>query len=575
MKYITRLLPFFIFGFLIALIISPLLAPGFILTLDLPPTDKLNISPITSTDFLLSVIFYLLHLVIPNYIIQKLILTAALTLSFWGMYRLVPVGSSVFRLFAGIFYMVNPFVYERLISGQWLLVLGYSLFPWIISSVIQFLKNSSIGNVIILSLLFSMLINISLHFFVLAVVFFLLYAVISLFADLPGFKRNFIGILKLSGFTLLFNLNWIIGIFITGPTLWQSFSAIGQKDLLSFQSIADPTFGLILNLLGGFGFWAEAHNYFISSKSLFPLWPAVTVALIGLSLLGFYLSMKKNNNISLTVTLGILFLLSLNLAAGIALANLAPIISDLYDKLPVLRGFREPQKLIAIVMFCFAYFGGIGFEWLNERIQAKKHFITAVFILLPLIYTLPIFFGFWGQLKPVFYPSSWKEVNEILKKDKDNFLTLFFPWHQYMRFRFANNVVMANPAMHYFDTPILFSSAYETKYLDSQSSRPETLHIEGLLNIERDGVNLLGDKVREKIIWGEALDPINVKYIMLAKEDDWKSYRFLDRSKDLEKISESDDLILYKNNHWSANGNKEIVPLEEYTKEDIRNLDEN
>ena len=570
MRYLIRLFPFIIFGFLIGLIIFPLLPPGFILTMDLPPSDKQFISPVTSTDFFLSVIFYFFHLIIPNYIIQKLILTIALTLSFWGMYRLVPVERNVSKLFAAIFYMINPYIYARLVSGQWLLVLGYSLLPWIISSVIQFFKNSSIRNILILSLLFSLMVNISLHFFALAVAFFLIYAVVLLIGSFPDFKRGVVGCLKLLGFILLFNLNWIIGNLVQGSTLWKTFSTIGPQDLSAFQSVADPTYGLIFNLLGGFGFWAEAYNYYISPKNLFPFWPAVTIVLVGLSLFGFYLSIKKNKSNVLAVTLGIFFLISLNLAAGLALPNITSVILYLYEKLLILRGFREPQKLIAIIMFCFAYFGSIGLERLEEIVQGKRRFISVVFIILPLIYTLPIFFGFWGQLKPVFYPSSWEKVNQVLKEDKSDFLTLFFPWHQYMRFKFANDRVVSNPALYYFAKPVISSQNYETEYLYSHDTRLESLHVEGLLSIEKEGVNLLGDTVEGNLPWGESLSPINVKYIILAKDDDWVRYKFLDKQPDLTKVYEDDDLVFYQNVKWEAkdkqleeiNFDEPLAPLE-------------
>ncbi|MBI4991216.1 hypothetical protein HZB96_03940 [Candidatus Gottesmanbacteria bacterium] len=175
-----------------------------------------------------------------------------------------------------------------------------------------------------------------------------------------------------------------------------------------------------------------------------------------------------------------------------------------------------------------------------------------MFLILPFIYTPTVFGGFWGQLKPVFYPKSWYEVNNILKNDKDNFLTLFFPWHQYTRFRFANNRVVANPAPYFFEKPVLSSQNYETIPLYTHDIRTESLHVEGLLSIEKEGVNLVGEEIEEKLPWGQSLSPINVKYIILAKDDDWKRYRFLDKQTDLKKVYENDDLVLYQNLKWGV-----------------------
>ncbi len=42
-----------------------------------------------------------------------------------------------------------------------------------------------------------------------------------------------------------------------------------------------------------------------------------------------------------------------------------------------------------------------------------------------------------------------------------------------------------------------------------------------------------------------------------------------------ENINEIDNLILYKNLKWSENTPNEPEPLQDYTKEDIKKLDEN
>ena len=302
----------------------------------------------------------------------------------------------------------------------------------------------------------------------------------------------------------------------------------------------------------------------------------ISAAIILISVYGFVrlVKEKEKKRFPLVIALIVFFLLSLNFAGGIALRSFADTAFTLYDKVPFLRGFREPQKLIGIVMLCYAFFGSMGIYYLGKKVaRIGKLVITGIFIILPFVYT-PTFFGsFWGQLRPVLYPSSWEKVNQTLKEDTGDFLTVFFPWHQYMRFKFTNNMVVANPASYYFDKPILSAQNYETKYLDTHDVRMEALHVDGLLSIEKNKVNLLGDPVHRKIAWGEDLALINVKYIILAKEKDQKLYRFLDRSEGLEKIFEDDNLILYKNNRWSLDSNKETQPLEEYTEEDLVGLD--
>ncbi len=129
-----------------------------------------------------------------------------------------------------------------------------------------------------------------------------------------------------------------------------------------------------------------------------------------------------------------------------------------------------------------------------------------------------------------------------------------------MKYGFNKNMVVANPAPYYFDKPIISSLNYETASLYTHDIRPEALHIEGLLTIEREGVNLLGDKVEDKVSWGQSLSPINIKYIILSKDDDWRNYNFLYTQTDLKKIYEDNDLLLFQNLKW---GVEEPIPIEE------------
>lgn len=335
----------------------------------------------------------------------------------------------------------------------------------------------------------------------------------------------------------------------------QAIEQFDSRDLITFQSYPDSRFGLIFNLLSVYGFWGEANKYYVSPKEIIFFWPVLSLVLLGLSLYGFTKSLleRDRNSYPFIMTMVVMFLLALDFAGGIGLKSFANTVFFLYEKYPFLRGLREPQKLVGILMFIQAYLGSIGLYHLSHRVEQKgKYALVIIFFLLPFIYTPLIFGGFWGQLKPANYPSSWSKINQLLNSDKDNFLVLSLPWHQYMPFKFSHNILIANPAAAFFDKPVLSSRNYETKYLFTHEDRAEALHVEGLLAIERKGINLLGEKVTEKLPWGESLAPIGVKYIILAKDDDWKDYGFIINSFDLEKTYEGEEMILYKNRKWSA-----------------------
>ena len=64
--------------------------------------------------------------------IQDILIFFILILSGISMHFLVNTKSQIPKYFAGIFYMINPFVYLRFMAGHWLLLLAYSITPFVV-----------------------------------------------------------------------------------------------------------------------------------------------------------------------------------------------------------------------------------------------------------------------------------------------------------------------------------------------------------------------------------------------------------------------------------------------------------
>ena len=554
MKNLSKVFPIFFFSFLSSVIVFPLLSPGYILTMDIAFIPKLPFPDLFSPSFFFSSLLWLLNLFTPSYILQKIMLYLVFFLSGWGMYRFVSKKYGWFGIYGGIYYAINPFVYERVMAGQWQFLLGYSILPFVISAIIVFFDEPSRKNTVILGIWSYLLISLAIHFTLVLLVILLIYGLIHAFYNKGKILIAVRHLILFGVILIILNANWLVPTILGSSDVSQIISLFDSSDLTAFQSVPDKNFGLIFNLLSGYGFWPEAYDYFILPKSIIFLWPILSLLLISLSLYGLsrmFLE-KEKSSFPEFMTFFVLFLISLDFAGGVALKSFGNIVYYLYEKLPLLRGFREPQKLVGVMMFCYAFFGSVGLASLMNKLKKGSVFylLCFMFLFLPFVYSPTVFGGFWGQLKPVFYPESWSEVNNILTQDKNDYTVIFFPWHQYMRFRFNGNRIAVNPAEYFFSKKILTSKNYETASLDSHDQRLEALHVEGLLSIEKTGINLLGDVVDQKIMWGESLSPIGVKYVILAKEDDWNKYKFLDRQSDLKKIYDDNDLILYQNMSW-------------------------
>src|SRR5439155_11777256 len=79
---------------------------------------------------------------------------------------------------------------------------------------------------------------------------------------------------------------WLIPLFAGTSSEGQTVASTGAADLVVYSASADPQFGLIPNLLGLYGFWAEDTGRFTSMKAFVPFWPVILIALLILTAVG-------------------------------------------------------------------------------------------------------------------------------------------------------------------------------------------------------------------------------------------------------------------------------------------------
>lgn len=539
------------FGALALIIVFPLLSPGFILTFDaLASPFKWTAPSLQSSTFVFNSLISFLSSFVSPALVEKAWLFLIFFLSGFGMYRLTGKTSIAAGLFAGSLYAVNPFVYERVLIGHWGLLLGYCLLPFIIEEFIRLWAKPGITSTVMLAVLWTLAISIDAHFVLIYGFVFLFFSVAWIVIKMDKFRETvkYLGLLVI--ILLLLNLNWLIPVFFGRSELGTTVSFFTINDLIAFQSFSDHNFGLVFNLLSGYGFWAESNRYFALPKDLLVVWPLLFLAILGVVIAGIFrmVNSREPRDKVLVVVLIAMTLFALDFSGGVALAAIRGQIITLYDKFPALRGLREPQKLVGLVMFSCAFLGAYGVESLSWVTQGTRRIILiGALIVLPFIYTPTVFGSFLGQIRPATYPVSWSKIKSVLDADRSRHLILAFPWHQYMRYRFNNNQAVGNLAPLYFGDRILSSREYETRYLDSHETRPEALHVSGLIRIQTEGLNLLGEKVDFPIDWAQNLSIVDVKYVLLAKEEDWQSYQFIVNAPNLQKIYEDDNFILYKN----------------------------
>jgi hypothetical protein len=122
------------------LALGPALGPGYVLAYDMVfvPSPRYNATMFGLTGTLpravpSDAVVTTLAQALPADVVQKCILLAIFVLASAGATRLLAGEHWLARIAAGVIYAWNPFVAERLLIGQWALLLGYAGLPWVLA----------------------------------------------------------------------------------------------------------------------------------------------------------------------------------------------------------------------------------------------------------------------------------------------------------------------------------------------------------------------------------------------------------------------------------------------------------
>jgi hypothetical protein len=212
--------------------------------------------------------------------------------------------------------------------------------------------------------------------------------------------------------------------------------------------------------------------------------------------------------------------------------------------------FRDTQKFVGLLCLAYAWLGAYGAHAVVSG--ASSHLrsvrIAGPFLMLFLI-SLPIlsnmgFFGFFNQTGPTQYPDDWYRAEEFMKNDTTPTNLMVFPPHLYYWYDWVNGYqkILGPPASQFFSKPVVAPTSVETQYVNSD------------MNDSRERyMRFLFDKRQYINDTAEMLLPLNVRYIILLKEDtDTIHYLYLFARKggmpDIELLYEGPTIYLFRNN---------------------------
>ncbi len=285
-----------------------------------------------------------------SWVIQRIYLFFAMFLSGYSMYSLFRKisPSRLAGLYAGLLYMINPYIYVRILAGHLYVLLSYALLPLLLIIFIDFLEKKGKKEMIKFIFLLTFL-SFSLHLLVLALI---LMSIIFLFWFNKHRDRNISKIIILSSILfILLNSYWIIPVLTEKDWVLNN---IGEEDFKVFAPKIE-NFSDLFNITGMYGFWKEGYIY---AKDFIPYWQLLSIFIILLSIYGF-ISYCRDPKIGIYVrAFGVIGILGFILATGIN-GPFGGINHWLFEN-TILKGFRDSHKFVAMLVLSYAILGGLG-----------------------------------------------------------------------------------------------------------------------------------------------------------------------------------------------------------------------
>ena len=440
-----------------------------------------------------------------------------------GMARLVPTGLPG-KLSAALLYAVNPFVFDRLFVGQFNVLLGYAFLPVALSSLMS-QERRGWRSVPGLALWWTLLIACSPHFvwiFGLAVlVWFLIH-------------------LREPGTMLRLALATASAAVATSYVLFAAAAGgvgvkVGLADLRAFRTLPDPHFGLLVNVLGLYGFWRKGPEL---AKNVVGGWPVLLAGVLIVVTFGYLGKWSGRKGDSQGAKRALLLAVAGVGSLVLALGDQGPFGSLFrlaYEHVPFFAIMREPEKFLSMYAAALAYGFGLGVDRLWRNTSKRGAATIAVFALVvPLAYEPVIFGGLNGQVRLSSYPSTWAKARQTVAKREGALLVL--PWHLYLSFPFTGKRVIANPAQSYFGGEVIQGDNAQLPGLQTESTSTRSSFIEFAIAD--------GSLTRS---FGELMAPLGVQYVALMKTTDWASYKWLGTQRDLSLVYSSQSVNIYRN----------------------------
>jgi hypothetical protein len=369
------------------------------------------------------------------------------------------------QLAAGVCYAWNPYVAERLLIGQWALLLGYAALPWVIRAIctperirltrlVCVLIPAAIGGFLAMSVT------------ALAAVPAVLVSsarassaqVSTRQVSSPGGHGRGLRARRLAtvlaGLALL-SLPWLI------PALFVPVHT-DPRGVDAFAARADTPFGRLGSLLVLSGIWNAQTVPRGYGGGATAFWLLVVVA----SLCGYLLWVRPRR---LQAGLGIAALVGLVIAASAVTSAGRAAMRDLVAAWPGFAVLRDGQEYLAPLALAEAVGLGALVAWVisvsrEQRrgpgaARAAAAALGVMAVLAPVVLLPGMAWGMAGRLRPAEYPADWLRARQVIDGDPARGSVLLLPWAAYRRYPWNGREAVFDPWARFTGREVISNDA--------------------------------------------------------------------------------------------------------------------
>ncbi len=277
---------------------------------------------------------------------EKILLFIVLFFGAYSMYEFIGkiIQQRTVRFYAGLLYVFNPLTYIRIISGQLFLLFSYALIPLLLKVFFDLLEKKETKEMIKFTILLS-IVAFNIHILVMSLI---IIGILFLFWFNKHRDNRILKLIILSSIIfVILNSYWIIPVLTAKNAIIDN---IGEKDLEVFA----PKGGLF-DIAAMYGFWRDGYSY---AKDFLPGWQILYLIILSLSVVGF-ISYYRHEKIGIYVTaFAVIGIVGFILASGVN-GPFGEIIRWLFEN-TVLKGFRDSQKFVVMLVLSYSVLGGLG-----------------------------------------------------------------------------------------------------------------------------------------------------------------------------------------------------------------------